>query len=578
MRIRSLMVSLLVLSVPAGFLAWHYAKWRSSLRCEAGVTPSYFTFGYSHLRAGSTPSCLSSTSFAGIDAKKVELPFAPTPAMPLYWNGLRDTSFPPFAGRRVLVGLSYPAGIYAYDFDAEKVLWHHDFFGGKMVGHLMPINSPSAAIDPRRRRAYGTFLEERFVGKLPTDSRLYQHFFSIALDGSDYEERVVDFAPFLLEKGTVATPEEIRKYIRCRTALDLNDVANPPYLFFGCSIVRAFSVQGARFIHEASSQTTKGIRGMLLTLPIDPANGHIGSPKGARAFLPSKMGPQPNSGVDAGIWHCGGAPALLPDQKILLATGNGVYDPEAGNFGCSVMRIDGTSLLPDGAASSYFSAKGQAVAKAGALCHGSNLDPSASSPATLEIDGRLYSAIGGKDGWIKAFDPYQLPGASASPAREAKVVDGFIFGQPVAFRSRSHHMIISVGGEDAKGTSWAGYFVDKNFSLIREWTIRSPAPRAFHSSAAGTYRQDGLDPLLFVPLASGPPETDFLADLQAIDAESGEILGEFPFRGSVHFSMPAIIDDRVFLPTAEHGLYMFLARKRFRDYLEIQLPSLARFL
>jgi hypothetical protein len=141
--------------------------------------------------------------------------------MLLYWNGLKDASFAPFAGKRVLLGQSYPAGVYAYDIDARKLLWRHDFYADRPGLHRsLPINSSAPVIDPESRRLYGTFIEEQFLKPHePTSSRLTQHYYSIALDGTGYEEMSVDFSRFLLEKGTEATPDDVHKYIRCRAGL-----------------------------------------------------------------------------------------------------------------------------------------------------------------------------------------------------------------------------------------------------------------------------------------------------------------------------------------------------------------------
>lgn len=568
-----------LVGIPAALCAYHFYAWKGAVTCAAGTSPSSLTFSYTSLRPGSAPSCLSSATFTGLDdAEKLDLPFDPTPAMLLYWNGLRDTSFAPFTGKRVLLGQAYPAGVYAYDLDARRILWRHDFYEDRPgLRPFLPINSSDPVIDRARHRLYGTFIEERFKGKEPASSRLTQHYYSISLDGTGYEEMAVDFSRFLLEKGTVATPDEIRKYIRCRSALAFDEHAGAPRILSGCSIVRAFSFEGSQFIHQASFQSVKGIRGLLLALPLDPSTGRFRPLTEARAFIPSKLGSLPGEGIDAGIWHSGGAPGILPDGQILLATGNGVYHPEHGVYGCAIVRLRADGLTVAEPGGSYFSIRGQADAKASELCHEGNLDPSSSAPATLELGGRFYSAMGGKDGWIRSFDPYNLPGASAVKARESKVVDGNLFGQPVVFASNRFHMLAAIGGNDASGWSWEGYAIDADYNLRRLWTIHYPHPRSYNSSGTGTYREAGTSPLLFIPAVAGAPKEGFPSHLIAVDAETGRQLGAYPFHGSVHFSMPTVVDDLVIVPTAEHGIYVFRSRHAFHDYLALHAPYLARF-
>ena|GEM_PF-3700097 len=553
-------------SIPAVDLFLALSRWREFRACTAGTTPSALTFGYGELRPGSTQSCMSSGNYSGFTVEKVPLPFANTPAMLLYWNGLSDKSGP-FRGKRVLIGQSYPAAVYAYDIDTKKVLWSHAFFEQLPGKNSMPINSSAPVVDRVRGRIYGTFIEEKFAGKKATDSRLTQHYYSIGIDGTGAEHQKVDLAKVLLSKDTTATPQEISKYIRCRTALGLNLEASPPYVYSGCSVARAFSFQGSAFVHQESYQNTKGIRGVLLALPLDPVNGHFDLRKEIGSFIPSKVGPAPEMGVDAGIWHSGGAPTLLPGNHLLFATGNGIFRPDLEVYGCAVLRLNGSTLKLDGNDAYYFSSKGEDVAKAGQLCSISNLDPSSSSLATIERDGRYFSVIGGKDGWLKAFDPLHLPGSSASPSSEAKIVDGHLFGQPVIFPTKRNVGLVSIGGNGGNGLSWAGYKLTESYELRKRWELNSPHPRAFNSSAAGTYTDRGYSPILLIPLISGGPERPFHSSLQVVDAENGNVLDELYYEGNSHFSMPTVVDNEVYLPTTEHGVQVFRANSTFRDFL-----------
>jgi hypothetical protein len=560
------LIFLLPALIPTADLLLAWSRWRDFTHCPAGTTPSALTFGYSDLRPGSAPSCLSSGWYPGLDSAKLEPDTGNTPAMLLYWNGIAEKEGP-FRGKRVLVGQAYPAAVYAFDLDEKKILWRHDFFPAEKANrNTMPINSSAPVIDRKSLRIYGSFIEERFGGRKATDSRLTQHYYSIGLDGSGAEHRVVDLAKILLEKGTKATPDEISKYIRCRTALGINRQASPPYVYSGCSVARAFSYQGAQFVHQESKQETKGIRGVLLAMPLDPASGRF-APVDPAYFIPSKLGPEPEAGVDGGIWHSGGAPTVLPGNKLLLATGNGLFKPEEEVYGCSVVRLDGATLRPDGPSSHYFSAKGQNPLGAGRSCHAGNLDPSSSSAATLERNGRFYSVIGGKDGWLKAFDPLQLPGTEADPNSEAKIVDGFLFGQPVIFPGLRNAGIVSIGGNGSNGLQWVGYKLTEGYELRKRWENTSPHPRAFNSSAAGTYTDDGDSPLLMIPLIAGGPERPLHSSLQLVDAENGHILDELYYEGNSHFSMPTVVDDRIFVATTENGIREFRAKRTFRDFL-----------
>ncbi len=115
--------------------------------------------------------------------------------------------------------------------------------------------------------------------------------------------------------------------------------------------------------------------------------------------------------------------------------------------------------------------------------------------------------------------------------------------------------------------SWTGFKVTEGYELRKRWEIKSEHPRAFNSSAAGTYTGNAYSPLLLIPLIAGGPDKPFHSSLQIVDAENGNVLDEVYYEGNSHFSMPTVVDGQIFLPTAEHGVLAYTANRSFRDFL-----------
>jgi len=332
-------------------------------------------------------------------------------AMPIYVNGYRNP-LPGIAGRHVMF-FGSTQRMTAYDLESEQEIWSVEIDGYRAD------QAPVADLD--RGILY-------FTGSLyPKNGNGFQEWvYSVSLDGTGLEGFRLDLDGLLADRRA---PDNTKpsEFVHCRTALGLNSRADPPYLFFGCGVIAGQDSPRYR--------RARGSRGLLIAVELD-GGGRFKGPDAVSRFSPSRLTENPETGFDTGIWNSGAGPAVLPDGSLLLATGNGPLIPDEGNYGCSVLRLDGHSLEPISGAqgSGYYSVDNAPYTE----CHGINLDLSCSSVASLLHGDKVYSAIAGKDGRLKSFDPFALPGSDPSLKIEAEA-GGIACGQPT-IQLRNEHV------------------------------------------------------------------------------------------------------------------------------------------
>lgn len=117
--------------------------------------------------------------------------------------------------------------------------------------------------------------------------------------------------------------------LHCITALGFESKTKS--LVFGCS---------AREITDlAPYHSERGKTGVLAIVRLPLA----GCPKAADVELwsPSQVDAKdPRSGFDTGIWMSGAAPLTSGNGQVLFSTGNGLFAPAVGNYGCAIMNLD----------------------------------------------------------------------------------------------------------------------------------------------------------------------------------------------------------------------------------------------
>jgi hypothetical protein len=132
---------------------------------------------------------------------------------------------------------------------------------------------------------------------------------------------------------------------------------------------------------------------------------------------------------EAGIWMAGQGPAADENGNLYLMTGNGDFDPRAGNFGDSVLKLD-TNLNRAG----FFSPKNNAQLDA--------IDEDLGSSGVLAIPGTHMIVGGGKQALLYLMDMNNLGGFDSHADHvldivPASITDGnhHIHGSPVFWNS-----------------------------------------------------------------------------------------------------------------------------------------------
>ena len=349
--------------------------------------------------------------------------------MPLYVNGT-ELQLPGYEDRQVLI---FGSGreLLAWDLLENQFLWQIDNLPGELFS--------TPLLDVQFRRIY--FLTSNW--RRHDDPQPKQAVFtiehwihSVALDGQDLHSIKVPTREFLEHEYSEFTHDPT-SFSMCKTAIGLNRAVTPNYIYFGCSMLTE-----PKF--ELLYGHMKGSRGLLFAVRLDD-EFHV-TRRGIAAFSPSMPTANPHTGYDTGIYNVGAGPVVLDDGSLIFATGNGPFFPDEHNYGCSVVRINGTTLTPEkGQAGGYeyYSLEDGEFDE----CHGANLDMSSSSVVMLQTNGRYYAAITGKDGSAKSFDPFNLPGQDRSRKHEYKL-GGAMHGQPAIWQQADGEVRLNVIGRE----------------------------------------------------------------------------------------------------------------------------------
>lgn len=346
--------------------------------------------------------------------------------MPIFVNG-NELKLPAFDGIQVLI---FGSGkeLLAWDLLANRIIWRVS----KLPGEL--FSTP--LLDPTFGRIY--FLTSNWTRHEHPNPKqavfTIEHWIhSIGVDAQNLHSIKVPTRDFLDHKYSELTHDP-SSFSMCKTAIGINRVVSPKYIYFGCSMLTE-----PKF--ELFYGHMKGSRGLLFAVRLDHER-HV-MKEGIAAFSPSTPTANPHSGFDTGIYNVGSGPVVLDDGSLIFATGNGPFFPDEQNYGCSVLRINGTTLKPEAKEGDYeyYSLEDGEFNE----CHGANLDMGSSSVVLMRTGGRYYAAITGKDGSVKSFDPFNLPGQDRSRKHEYKL-GGFLHGQPAIWRAANGEIRINVIG------------------------------------------------------------------------------------------------------------------------------------
>jgi len=395
-------------------------------------TDAIVGIGVKPLIAGALPLGISRKDVKNIQLNEVNLNFATdsNKSTPLYLNTGSDLfkrigKFPKLKNKKILFwGTDFNEAdlknwFYATDIKTGNLIWKINL-GKEML-------QSTGVIDIETGKIY--FLTKLFIQRTKKIFGSYWHSFhkiirSVNLDGSDPQRIIIPMENRLEDK----LPYSIG--LNCHTALALNKKGPEPYVFFGCATPSFYGY-------------FRGLMGSLEAVFLNE-NGDFHDPPKLRTFYTSKITSDLRTGYDTGVYQSGMPLELIKNNFILLTTGNGPLFPQSGNYGCSVVRMNGetfkTSILND-SDRGFYSIDDENYTE----CLYTNADMSSSPTVTLELENNLVSFVLGKDGTLKIFDPYKLPGNEAARKNEISLGKS-VFGQPVAFINENDKIQVYAGG------------------------------------------------------------------------------------------------------------------------------------
>ena len=331
--------------------------------------PSVTTVGYNMLRSGSTTSSINPDDpFISLQKKESSALADGAKYMPTYLNGHSlpeqlKKRFPQIANRDIIFFATKHEHIKAVDINSGEVLWEV----ADLPVHSSPYLIPS-------------------FGKLYFKN--YRVITSINLDGTEANTISLDIAS-KMPPGTTS------KNSFCNTALGFNSKYN--YLFWGCS--------GENYQDDDFNYGKKGSVGYLVALYLGKFGNFI-SNNNFKLYIPTQITSSPFSGFNTGIWNVGSGPTLLDDNEtILISTGNGPFNPDTKNWGCSLLRLNAKSFQLDTNTPNFVGLNDRGFDE----CFHLNIDLASSAVSSIKHKDRYYSISIAKNGIFFIVDPLHIP-------------------------------------------------------------------------------------------------------------------------------------------------------------------------
>jgi outer membrane protein assembly factor BamB len=234
--------------------------------------------------------------------------------------------------------------------------------------------------------------------------------------------------------------------------------------------------------------------------------------------------PQSCAAQRAGMWSRAGV-VVDPDAsmhgRIYVATGNGPFDAAAGNYGDSILSLNGDATQLIG----YLTPPNYDDLEA------TDQDVGSSSPAMLprqpDSATPLMAVQGGKDSVLRLFDRTHLDGLH--PPLQTIALGYLLFSIPGLWTDRAGATYVFIGISDGVH---AYRLVTKNrvSRLVTAWHT----PLELGREATSPVVSNGV---LFLATSSG---------LLTLDAQTGRRLGTSDAIGPIHWQIPVVAGNTVY--------------------------------
>lgn len=271
-------------------------------------------------------------------------------------------------------------------------------------------------------RGIGVFdakLSRFYIVLPPGETEPTQRRAVVGIDVNDYSFDTKYMEPIEFFPNTRFGPKILRRFY-CQTMPVVE--RDPLRLSFGCS-VRARPELGDNYAE------VQGMTGRIVSLFLNADGTFSDVPP---RILPTSR-PVPGSilhGFDTGVYQARGPAFSLEDGSTIWTTGNGYVDFQNRNYGCSVIRVKGESVVDAHSMDAQRSVE----------CWSKNYEYSSSTYASATRGLSDYGGVYRKDG---VFEIFQNGNLGKGPVWSEKLGQFFQYGRMATFkRAGKFHFIV----------------------------------------------------------------------------------------------------------------------------------------
>lgn len=264
------------------------------------------------------------------------------------------------ANKNILIFGTYDNEIKAYDLKTKSILWTFKY-------EIALLTTP--VYDPENKIIYALMTNTQ-------DMRLI----ALDLDGKLLSSLIVEVLENYHENNPKLTPDDI-SMVYNRTALGLNKINKKPYLFFATTNSKG---SASKYLEKnAKYGMTKGVTGLVMAYFLEE-DGKFSKNK-PMLFFTNKISDDKYSGFNSGVYLSGSAITLLDDNSLILATGNGYTNPTKHQYGCSLLKLNGSNLKLFNE-NSYYSVDSKGYQE----CFNNSIELTSSYPVAINHQNKYY--------------------------------------------------------------------------------------------------------------------------------------------------------------------------------------------
>ncbi len=310
--------------------------------------------------------------------------------------------------------------IRAYDIDNKSIIWE-THLPAEHNGQVIPKHKlySTPALDEENNKLYGLTVgweKEEEGGR-------FLHNFAIVDSSTGELEQLCPVWQSDYVTDNNLSLDALTEHLHCKTAVAYTKSDKQRTLYIGCSI----RIGGGNYMYADPN----GPPGVVVSLSSNKQG----------EFNQCKTHIQPmSSEADTGVYMAGAKPAILPNNDLLITTGNGPVDISKGNYGCAIIR-----LTPDLSLKHDKSGKPYAInyeKEGGRECWLQNLEYTVGSTSVVNINGTLIASAQAKDGSVVFFKP-DLMAKGTSAAVEIKAGGKSTYGTPLAYERNGEAVFIA---------------------------------------------------------------------------------------------------------------------------------------